>query len=130
MTEGLREFNTIITPQKLTKETYTHILIYYNCYEYETHVTKDCQKTTIICSECTETGHNWTDCTNTTKKCINCIRTDRQYTDNRTLATKYPYRNAIIDAKIQKPTDKLNKDNNKTYSDIAREAVRQAKMED
>ena len=58
LTDELKAFNTQIAPNQMTQETYTHILICYNCYEYETHATKDCTRTTIICSKCTETRHN------------------------------------------------------------------------
>ena len=51
LTDGLKVFNSLITPKQMTLETYTHIVICYNCYKYETHATKDCTKTTIICLE-------------------------------------------------------------------------------
>ena len=92
LTEGLKAFNTRITPRQMTREIYTHIFICYNGYQYEHHATKDCTQKTIICSECAETGHKWTECTNATKHCINCIRTDRQFTDHRILSAKCPYR--------------------------------------
>ena len=104
----------------MTQETYTHILICYNCCQYEHHATKDCTQKTIICSECADPGHIWTECTNT----------DRQFTDHRTLAAKCPFRSTVIEDKLQKTNDKLSTENNKTYSDIAREAVRQAKTDD
>ena len=130
LTDGLEAFDSRITPNQMTQETYTHIPICYNCYEYETHATKDCTKTTIICSECVETGHKWTDCTNATKKCINCVRNYKQYTDHRTLAAKCTYCKTTIDAKIQKTSDKMTTDNNKTYTDVAKEAVRLAKTDE
>ena len=52
LTDGLKAFNTRITPNQMIQETYTDILICYNCYEYETRAAKDCTKTTFICSEC------------------------------------------------------------------------------
>ena len=73
--------------------------------------------------------HKWTDCTNATKQCINCTRTNKQHSDYRTVAAKCPYRKSTIDAKLQRTTDKISTEQQQTYSDIAREAVRQVKTD-
>lgn len=42
------------------------------CYKLNEHQTKHCKSTTVICSDCSEVGHNWTDCKTTAKRCLNC----------------------------------------------------------
>ena len=72
LTNGLLAFNTKINPNQMTIETFTHLLICFKCYKYETHATKDCTETQPKCSECAQTGHTFKDCTNTIKRCLNC----------------------------------------------------------
>ena len=96
LTDGLLAFNTNMNPSQMTPEQFTHLLICFNCYQYEKHATRDCTRKNIKCSECAETGHTFKDCTSSTKRCLNCPLNDNYH---RTLAARCPYRKQIIDEK-------------------------------
>lgn len=120
LTDGLKAFNTRLTPGQCEQERFTHLLICYKCYDYDKHPTKDCPQTYDICSECATKGHTFRDCKSTTKACINC-RTD----DHRTLAAKCPYRKTAIRDKETKQKDDTDKRQNQTYAAIAKTAIQQ-----
>ncbi|KAF2348058.1 hypothetical protein FHG87_021186 [Trinorchestia longiramus] len=89
LTEGFEMFNTKITARQCEQETYTHILICYKCYEFESHPTHECRSTVQVCSECSSPDHIYTQYNNTIKKCINCNGA------HRTLAASCPHRREV-----------------------------------
>ena len=119
LTNGLNLFNTRISPTQMTQDTYTHLLICYKCYKFETHATKDCPETRLLCSECGQTGHTYRDCDVNDKNCLNCRQA------HRTLAAKCPYRKQTIDNKQQRQTTEQTNRQNQTYVQIARQALDQ-----
>jgi hypothetical protein len=120
LTDGLKAFNTRITPNQCEQERFTHLLICYKCYDYDKHPTKDCPQTFDICSECATTGHTFRDCKSTNKSCINC-KSD----SHRTLAANCPYRKNAIRDKETKIKDDSDRRQNKTYADIAKKAIQE-----
>lgn len=118
---GVCLFNTKIPPFNCEQEEYTHLMICYKCYQVEDHPTINCRSTTIICSECGQTGHTWTECKTTTKKCVNCTTND----DHRTLAAKCPYRRKKIEEKKNKEKENHQQKENATYAKIVQETVHQ-----
>ncbi|KAF2359733.1 hypothetical protein FHG87_009509 [Trinorchestia longiramus] len=57
LTEGFKMFNTKISARQCEQETYTHILICYKCYKFESHPTHECRSTVQVCSECLSPDH-------------------------------------------------------------------------
>ena len=122
LTDGLKAFNTKINTNQMTLQTFTHLLICFKCYKYERHSTKDCPETIIKCSECAQTGHSFKDCTSTIKRCLNCPTSDNHH---RTLAAKCPYRKKTIDDKNRHQKDKEMTEQNTTFAEIAKAAIKQ-----
>ena len=72
MDTGLLCCNMSVTPDQISRETYTEIVTCFKCYKYNKHTTKECQNPTKLCSCCCSPDHHWKECTSTIKKCINC----------------------------------------------------------
>lgn len=119
--QGLLLFNTKISKFQCEREEYTHLLICFKCYQYETHPTKDCTSTTTYCSECGLTGHDFRQCASDNKKCLNCGG------DHRTLAVKCPIRKQKQLEKQQKEKQDLAEKQNKTYREIVKKTVQETK---
>ena len=123
LTNGIKVFNTRISPAQCEQEKFTHILTCYKCYRYETHATTNCPDNLTYCSECAEIGHNYRDCTSTTKNCINCKRDGLTDYSHRTLAAKCPIRKQTIINKDAQTTQQKTAQQNQTYATIAKQAV-------
>ena len=85
---------------------YFHINQCMKCFEFETHTTRNCKSTTLLCSECGSEGHIWRHCPQPSPpRCINC-RKRGQDCNHRTLANTCPLKKEIIrrkrDEKYQK----------------------------
>lgn len=126
--QGLLAFNMAISSSQIEQEQYIHIETCYNCYEMETHQTKDCPQTGLkVCSECSETGHTFKECTNPEKACLNCKKIGK-LGNHRTLAMTCPQRKSIINNKISQQKQPMANSNEKTYADIARRTVEEMKQ--
>ncbi|KAF2353098.1 Reverse transcriptase domain, partial [Trinorchestia longiramus] len=117
LTEGFKMFNTKITARQCEQETYTHILICYKCYKFESHTTHECRSTVQVCSECSSPDHLYTQCNSSIKKCINCNGA------HRTLAASCPYRREVQKQKKIDEEQNEVRGSNETYATIAKEAV-------
>lgn len=123
---GFNFFNTRVTPQQCEPEKFVHLLICYKCYEIESHPTKDCKITTIVCSECAQEGHTFRSCQSSTKACVNCTA---PYNNHRTLAASCPYRKQKIAEKEKKQELEKQHVEQSTYANIVKQAVQQTKKE-
>lgn len=114
--DGLHLFNMVITTSQIERETFTNIQMCFTCYKMEEHQTKDCpQKNTLLCSECSETGHRYNTCTKGKKLCLNCEG------EHRTMSMSCPMKKQLIkDKKEQKVKDKEIKET-ETYAKIVKE---------
>ena len=117
LTEGLLLFNTRISPHQCALEKFTHILICYKCYKFNSHITKDCTSTKIVCSECSEEGHIHTQCKSPNKKCLNC------HQPHRTLLAGCPYRKQTIKTIETENNNKKEITENATYAKIVKTTV-------
>ena len=115
LNNGFFMFNTKVSPHQCEQEKFTHILICYNCYQMEDHISEKCpNKNKIVCSEYGQQGHKHTDCTNETKKCLNCGQ------GHRTLWASCPYRKDKTTKKETELTNKKTKTINQTYAHLAK----------
>ena len=120
--DGLMAFHTRIPPHSCNLEKFTSILICYNCYKFESHISDNCPSKAIVCSECAQTGHTHRECTSLNKKCLNC---PPPHNNHRTLAPSCPYKRKAIRDKEQRLTDQKDKMTNKTYSDIVKTTIKE-----
>ena len=121
--DGLMAFHTRIPPHSCTLEKFTPILICYNCYKYDSHISKQCpQPPAIVCSECAQSGHTHRECTSLVKKCLNCPPPNNNH---RTFAPLCPYKKKAIRDKNQRLNDEKDKATNKTYSDIVKTTIKE-----
>ena len=125
---GLLAFHTRISPHQCEREEFTHLQICFRCYQYENHTTSDCPTPDkILCSECATDGHAWKSCDNKElKRCINCTKNNLP-NQHRTLAAQCPVRKKAIQDKKQKEQDQLQQNQNKTFANIAKQAVVETK---
>ena len=119
---GLTAFHTRISPHQCSLERHTELLICFNCYKYESHTKHQCPSKQIVCSECAETGHTHRQCTSTEKRCLNCPK-DNNF--HRTLDNKCPVKKQATINKENKLKAETEKHNNKTYSDIVKNTIKQ-----
>ena len=115
--DGLLLFNTRISPHQCSPEKFTHILICYKCYKFNSHITKDCTSSKIVCSECAQEGHIHTDCKSPTKSCLNC------HQPHRTFSASCPYRKETIKTIEAKTQQKQQQSENATYAKIVKTTV-------
>lgn len=126
LTDGFVAFFTKISPSQCEPEEFTHLLICYKCYEYESHSTKDCKLGYDVCSECSQRGHTYRECPSPDKRCLNC---PPDQNDHRTLAAKCPFRKCTIAAKNEKSSNARLNAQTKTYADIAKQVISESKSE-
>ena len=75
---------------------YFHINQCMKCFEFETHTTRNCQSTILLCSECGSEGHIWRHCPQPSPpRCINC-RKRGQDDHHRTLGNSCPLKKELI----------------------------------
>ena len=86
-------FHMLVTPDQMARDDFINILTCFKCYALESHPTKNCQETKILCSECGQEGHRWSECRNPTKMCLNCKG------PHRTLAMACPIKKDLINKK-------------------------------
>ena len=65
-------FHVRVPPYNIVIDEFIEVPMCMKCYVMNDLSTRRCTSTTVICSECSQTGHTWTDCKTGTKMCINC----------------------------------------------------------
>ena len=115
-------FHTRISQSQIKAEQFTELQICFNCYKYESHTSKQCPSKTIVCSECAQTGHTHYQCTSTIKRCLNCPPDNNNH---RTLAASCPIKRRAIADKEKRLKDETEKQNNKTYSTIVKNTIKE-----
>jgi hypothetical protein len=126
LSDGFIAFSTKISASQCEPEEFTHILICYKCYQYETHSTKDCKIGYDVCSECAQRGHTYKECPSSEKRCLNCPPDNNSH---RTLAAKCPFRKSTIAAKNVKSSNARQNAQHKSYADIAKQVIIESKSE-
>lgn len=118
--EGLLAFSVKLSPDQISREEFIDILMCFSCYKLDDHISKNCpSRDTVICSECSAIGHKWNHCTSSVKRCINCRG------NHRTMSMACPTKREIIANKKTENKNKESENTNKTYSDVAKEVLRQ-----
>lgn len=71
---GLKMFHFFVSPTDVALEEYFDVRLCYKCYALDSHLTHQCpeQNDYVICSNCSQLGHNFRSCESTVKTCINC----------------------------------------------------------
>ncbi|KAF9754362.1 hypothetical protein NGRA_3354, partial [Nosema granulosis] len=112
-----------ISSSQIEQEKYIDLLMCFNCYSYEDHLTKDCPTPDVVrCSECSG-PHNFRDCREETKKCLNCKGA------HRTMAMSCPVKKDLIKKKLQqKEEDELTKQES-TYARVVTKALSTAQQQ-
>lgn len=93
LNRGLLMFNLSVSPVDMVRDSFTHLLVCYRCYQWNDHVAANCKKAAsyIICSLCSSDSHCYKECNSNERKCINCKG------NHYTLSYKCPIRKSIAD---------------------------------
>ena len=115
-------FHMMITPDQMARDDFINILTCFKCYAMESHPTKNCQETKILCSECGQEGHRWSECRSPTKMCLNCKG------QHRTLAMACPIKKDLINKKRTEKEEQEHSKRARPYSAVIKETVRESQM--
>ena len=117
---GILMFHMMVTPEQMTRDEFINILTCFRCYAMESHPTKNCTETKVICSECRQEGHRWSGCRNPNKRCLNCKG------QHRTLAMACPIKKELINKKKSEKEQEKEQKRARPYSAVIKETIRES----
>lgn len=97
--KGILMFRLSIPSNDIFPEEYVNLMICYQCYKWDDHLTESCQMGSHfkVCSLCSSNDHTFKDCKSESKKCINCEGS------HSTLSHSCPRRRDIARKKTETP---------------------------